>query len=104
MLGVEGSQVAKAPIDIRSLARSHCPEAINKIAGLMRECPNPIVRLNAAIALLNRGYGAPVPDGDSREHINITIRKILEGGAITISETTTAKVIEHEPTETSDDR
>lgn len=77
--------MAKAPIDIRSLARSHAELAIQTLAGIARNCEVPSARVNASIALLDRGYGKPVADGEGREHINITIRKILEG-SVTVTQ------------------
>lgn len=100
--GVEGVDVAKAPIDIRSLARSHAPEAIATLAGIMRACVDfPMARIAAANSLLDRGFGKPKTDADGAEHLNITIRKILEGGAITIvtEAAPSSQVIEHDPTE-----
>lgn len=93
--------MARALIDIRSLARAHCPEAIKVLAGIMNAQMGVrhADKINAAIALLDRGYGKPQADADGREAINITIRKILEG-SVTVVETTTTpaqKVIEHEP-------
>lgn len=79
-MGVVCEQMAKAPIDIRSLARSHAPEAIATLAGIMRACVDfPMARIAAANSLLDRGFGKPqADDPDGRESINITIRKILE--------------------------
>jgi hypothetical protein len=50
--------MAKAPIDIRSLARTHSKAAITTLASIMYEpkC-KASDRINAAEALLNRGYG-----------------------------------------------
>ena len=47
--------------DIRSLARSHTETAINVLAGIMNEPQSaPAARVNAAQALLDRGWGKPV--------------------------------------------
>jgi hypothetical protein len=58
--------VAKAPIEIRSLARTHTESALKVLAGIMNEtsCP-PAARVSAASALLDRGWGKPV---QSMEH------------------------------------
>lgn len=67
--------MAKAPIEIRSLARSHTASAIKTLAGIMNEKKAPAAaRVSAAQALLDRGWGkAPQPlDGDG------------EGGAINL--------------------
>jgi hypothetical protein len=52
--------MAKAPTDIRSLARSHTETAIRVLAGIMREPDAPAAaRVSAAQALLDRGWGKP---------------------------------------------
>jgi hypothetical protein len=50
--------VAKAPIEIRSLARTHTESALKVLAGIMNEtkCPSA-ARVAAASALLDRGWG-----------------------------------------------
>lgn len=52
--------MAKAPTDIRSLARAHSERAIQTLQGCMdcTEAPWPS-RVAAAIALLDRGWGKP---------------------------------------------
>jgi len=50
--------VAKAPAEIRSLARKHTATALNTLAGIMREKKSPpAARVMAANALLDRGWG-----------------------------------------------
>ncbi len=50
--------MAKAPIDIRSLARSHAESAIKVLAGIMNDPAAPAsARAQAATVLLNRGFG-----------------------------------------------
>lgn len=50
--------MAKAPTDIRSLARAHTGTAVKVLAGIMTsaEAP-PAARVSAAQALLDRGWG-----------------------------------------------
>ena len=65
--------MAKAPTEIRSLARSHTEAAINCLAGIMNKTDAPeAARVSAANSLLDRGWGKPSQpvDGDG------------EGGAI----------------------
>jgi hypothetical protein len=52
--------MAKAPTEIRSLARRHTESAIKVLAGIMNE-PDapPAARVQAAQALLDRGWGKP---------------------------------------------
>jgi hypothetical protein len=52
--------MAKAPTDIRSLARSYTATAIKVLAGIMQEKDSPpAARVSAAQALLDRGWGKP---------------------------------------------
>lgn len=62
--------MAKAPADIRSLARSHTQRALQVLQGVMDQ-PDapPAARVSAAQALLDRGWGKPAqahagPDGE----------------------------------------
>lgn len=53
--------MAKAPIEIRSLARSHTEEALETLRDIMRDKAAPhAARASASIYLLNRGWGAPM--------------------------------------------
>lgn len=57
--------MAKAPTDLRSLARSHTETAINTLAGIMKEPRAPhSARVAAASYLLDRGWGRPKQDVD----------------------------------------
>ncbi len=64
--------MAKAPPDIRSLARAHTNTAINTLASIMnkRDAP-PAARVAAAQVLLDRGWGKPEQkvDGDIRHYV-----------------------------------
>mgnify|MGYP001575454234 FL=1 len=63
--------MAKAPTEIKSLARSHTETALNILAGIMREDAAPhAARVSAACALLDRGWGKPaqaieMPEGST---------------------------------------
>ncbi len=52
--------MAKAPTEIKSLARAHTGPAINTLAGIMnqKKAP-PAARVAAATSLLDRGWGKP---------------------------------------------
>ena len=63
--------MAKAPIEIKSLARGHTETALNVLVGIMNqsEAP-PAARVSAATALLDRGWGKPaqaieMPEGST---------------------------------------
>jgi hypothetical protein len=64
--------MAKAPTDIRSLARSYTESAIKTLAGIMQqpEAP-PAARVSAATALLDRGWGKP------SQTVDMTVRKAI---------------------------
>ena len=57
--------MAKAPIEIRSLARKHTEEALERLVYWMRS-DNPKASVSSSAALLERGWGKPVQphDGD----------------------------------------
>ena len=60
--------MAKAPTDIRSLARSHTETALNVLAGIMRQEAAPqAARVSAATALLDRGWGKPTQPIEAEE-------------------------------------
>jgi hypothetical protein len=70
------------PTEIKSLARVHCPSAINTLKGIMLQAKSGAsARVAAAIALLDRGYGKPeqtVAGKDGEDGIRITIRHMIE--------------------------
>jgi hypothetical protein len=78
--------VARAPTEIRSLARSHSATAIKTLVGIMKEPKAaPAARVAAAQALLDRGWGKPMqamehsgPDGNPIEgmlNVNLSFVK-----------------------------
>lgn len=52
--------MAKAPTEIRSLARSHTEEAIKTLVGIMRNGTTEPARVAAANSVLDRGWGKAV--------------------------------------------
>lgn len=75
--------MAKAPTEIRSLARGHTESALNVLAGIMNqsEAP-PAARVSAATALLDRGWGKPAQaiagaDGESPLEIIGRIERVI---------------------------
>jgi hypothetical protein len=72
--------VAKAPLELRSLARTHTAMAVRTLA-LVARSPKapPSARVAAAEALLSRGWGKPVQPVDTRAdtELKITIRHIM---------------------------
>ena len=72
--------MAKAPTEIRSLARSHTASAIKTLAGIMNEKKAPAAaRVSAAQALLDRGWGkAPQPLDGNGEGAPIMFKTIYE--------------------------
>jgi hypothetical protein len=68
--------MAKAPEQIRSLARGHTATAINVLAGIMNQ-PDaaPAARVSAAQALLDRGWGKPV---QALTHTELPLEGLLD--------------------------
>ena len=67
--------MAKAPAEIRSLARSHSDKALNVLVGIMNEKTAPAAaRVAAANSIIDRGWGkAP------------TTLQDLDGNALTVA-------------------
>jgi hypothetical protein len=74
--------MAKAPLDIRSLARSHTELAIRTLVGIAAGGTNEGARVAASVHLLDRGWGkaAQTHTGEDGEGaITVLIRHIIEG-------------------------
>ena len=74
--------MARAPTDIRSLARSHTEIAIKVLAGIAKDGTNEGARVAAAVALLDRGWGKPpqAHTGEKGEgNIRVVVRHIVGG-------------------------
>ena len=74
--------MAKAPIDIRSLARQHTDTALRVLAQIASHGENEGARVAACAHLLDRGYGkAPQAHTgeDGEGDIRVTIRHIVQG-------------------------
>ena len=74
----------KIPADIRSLCRAYTDEGVRVLASIMRQPEHSAAaRVQAAIALLDRGWGR-VPQAHTGENgegdIRVTIRHIVQGG------------------------
>lgn len=75
--------MAKAPTEIRSLARAHTDSAIKTLAGIMNEPEAPhAARVSAATALLDRGWGKPAqahagPDGEGAVEMHHIIEQVI---------------------------
>jgi hypothetical protein len=77
--------MAKAPAQIRSLARAHTERAIQVLQGIMDQpdC-TPAARVQAATALLDRGWGKPTQhiagddESDPIRLIQAIERKIID--------------------------
>jgi hypothetical protein len=74
------------PADIRSLCRAYTDESVRHLAAILRqpEFP-PSARVQAAVALLDRGWGRPAQahTGENGEgDIRVTIRQIVDAGSI----------------------
>jgi formiminotetrahydrofolate cyclodeaminase len=70
--------VAKSPIEIRSLARSHTASAIETLSRIMRKANAPAAaRVAAAQALLDRGWGKAVQPTENR-NVNVNLDSISD--------------------------
>ena len=77
----------KAPTDVRSLARQHTAAAIASLAGIATNGKSESARVAACDVLLQRGWGKPSSsEGESGEHVRVTIRKILETGVSVVEQ------------------
>jgi hypothetical protein len=86
--------MAKAPADIRSLARAHTETAVRTLASIMNDSDAPhAARVSAASVLIDRGWGKPTQpiemkadplDGMSTDELRdflTAIRSGIEAGA-----------------------
>ena len=74
--------MAKAPADLRSLARAHTELGIQTLAGIARNSTSDTARVSAAQALLDRGWGRPAQPhagADGENEIRVVLRTIVEG-------------------------
>jgi hypothetical protein len=94
MLQPRGSQMAKTPVEIASLARMHTKKAVKTLAAIMNEPHAPYAaRVAAAEALLDRGWGRPTQSHQAqiRHHYVIEIPGLMDNAAWE------AEALEHEP-------
>lgn len=73
--------MARAPTDIRSLARSHTALALQTLAGIAQHGESEGARVQASIYLLDRGWGKPAQTHtgeDGEGAIEVVIRHIVE--------------------------
>lgn len=74
--------MAKAPADLRSLARGHTEMCVRVLASIAKQPRSPpAARAMACGILLDRGWGKAVQPhvGDDEKPIALTIRKIITG-------------------------
>lgn len=73
--------MAKALVDIRSLARAHTKSAINCLVGVMNQADAPpAARVAASNALLDRGWGKPAQTivGEDGGPLKISVIRFTE--------------------------
>jgi len=72
----------KTPLDLGSLARSHAPNAIATLAGLMEKGLEEGTRVRCADILLDRGYGRPKQEttNEVKGELRILMRKVFDDG------------------------
>ena len=74
--------MAKAPTEIRSLARSHTKKALKVLVGVMEQEEAPSsARVAAAQALLDRGWGKPaqaiIGGGDDDAPLQVVVKNFV---------------------------
>lgn len=76
--------MAKAPTDIRSLARSFSPTALKVLRGISNQKDAPAAaRVAASIAIIDRGWGKPNQpivggeDGDNPINLVTRIERVI---------------------------
>jgi hypothetical protein len=95
--------VAKAPLEIRSLARKHTHKALNTLVSIMVEPKAPAAaRIMAANSLLDRGWGkaAQLVDvqGDVKHVVEVKLSVVQARNidATCIENTSDIKLLEHD--------
>lgn len=95
--------MAKAPLEIRSLARKHTHKALNTLVSIMVEPKAPAAaRIMAANSLLDRGWGkaAQLVDvqGDVKHLVELQLRVVpaRNTDATQLENTNDIKLIEHD--------
>lgn len=64
---------------VRELARAHTEVALNEMVRLMKKSKSDQIRLDAAEAILNRGWGKPaqaVAGADGEGPVEVTFRRV----------------------------
>jgi len=100
--------MARAPQNIRALARAHTEMALRTLCGIALNGENEGARVAASVHILDRGWGkAPQAHTgeDGEGSIRVTIRHILENaaGATRVDQGDDAKVITLVPRKTDGD-
>jgi hypothetical protein len=85
--------MAKAPADLRSLARAHTELSIQTLAGIARNSTSDAARVQASGMLLDRGWGKAIQPhtGEVGGDIRVVIRQIINS-----AEESEPLLIEHE--------
>ncbi|WP_375159389.1 hypothetical protein [Bradyrhizobium sp. RDT46] len=74
---VKAKSRARTPTEVRLLARGHTKAALKVLVGLMRnDEATPAVRLSAANAILDRGWGKSAQPIESGEEVVETVHRV----------------------------
>ena len=74
--GRQKGSLNKATAEVIALAREYGPEAIEKLAYLMREGENQQTQRAACSELLDRAYGRPTQQTDINGGLNVITRAV----------------------------
>ena len=67
----------KTPVDIESLARAYTDVSIRTLGGIAKDGTSESARVQAATALLDRGWGRPRQDNSHAHAVSGEVRVIL---------------------------
>ncbi len=99
--------VNKIQLDVRALAQPHGPPAITKLVWLMHHAESQQMQGWAANAILDRAYGKPLQAVEQRNETIIYVAEmppVPASSADWLREYAPHKVIEHEPSGSTDGR
>ena len=77
--------MARAPVNIRSLARQWTDVAVQQLGGIAQHGDTDAARVAACVALLDRGWGKPPQTHtgeDGEGDIKVTIRHIIQNAIV----------------------
>ena len=90
--------MAKAPVDLRSLARAHTEMCLRVLCGIAQSSTSDPARVSACALILERGWGkAPTTHtgADGEGDIRVIVRHIVNGQDVPV-QIETSPVLDHD--------